>query len=316
MSFDISVSDQSVKLEHNIKGSFYKKLYELSQSRSWIRLTGIGVGIVSGLLTIAKRISLIAENIIKALVNILGAPFFDKCHFGRGLEQGFRAVFHTCALPFAMASAAVGMVSKPFFVFINTTPYLYDKWADHDIAEWNSRAMRIQRQQERDQAYLQQIEAEGARARAAEVARAERDRREALLAQTRPLAIRALDSHLGNLESIQEGLVSLEEGARTALQNDSTDLMEQINRDVALNTLGARVGAYRAAYDATLSTYASLGQMGASMGVAMSPQDHRGHPDYDQREAAVVAQRSRIEDLLRELESLAAAQQAADPASA
>lgn len=135
MGFNIKSVNQAEILEHTIKAAMYQKLHETSKKAEWIRLTGVGVGIVSGFLTIAKRIALIFENAIKGLANIFGACCFKQCSFKKGLQQLFYEVpRHIIILPFSIFSAALGLVGKPLKICISPEQYLLNRFNKHDFA--------------------------------------------------------------------------------------------------------------------------------------------------------------------------------------
>lgn len=133
MSFDMSVHQQSRHLEDLAKAFLYKKAYSASSKTNWIRLSGLGMGIISGLLTIATRIGLIFENMIKGLGNIFGSPCFKNCNFKRGVTQLLVNVpRNTLCLPFSILSAANGLISKPLNIIFSPQDYLRERWNAHD----------------------------------------------------------------------------------------------------------------------------------------------------------------------------------------
>src|ERR1700733_15374705 len=87
MNFKVGDSTQSERLETRFKAAFYKELHIASTKSRWMRLSGLGVGGVSGLSSILKRIALLAENIIKGLANIIGSCFSKKFEFCWGVNQ-------------------------------------------------------------------------------------------------------------------------------------------------------------------------------------------------------------------------------------
>lgn len=133
MSFDVTNAAQSALIEDRTKASLYYKLHEASKKTGWIRLTGLGVGIVSGLLTIAKRIALIAECIFKGLINILGACCIERCKISKGLLQLLiLAPLNVLILPFSIFSAALGLIDKPVRILFNPVPYTQALWLKHE----------------------------------------------------------------------------------------------------------------------------------------------------------------------------------------
>lgn len=134
MSFDMSISKQSVQLEDQAKAFLYKKAYVASLKTRWIRLSGLGMGIISGLLTIATRVGLIFENMIKGLGNLFGSPCFKNCKFKTGVQQLLVNIpLNILYLPFSTLSAAKGLISKPLNIAFSPKAYLHQRWCDHDF---------------------------------------------------------------------------------------------------------------------------------------------------------------------------------------
>ena len=86
MDFAISRADQFFCWEQDTMATMYKNLHYDAQKTNWIRITGLGVSVASVFISIAARICGIVELAFKAVINIIGAPFFDNCYFCRGLK--------------------------------------------------------------------------------------------------------------------------------------------------------------------------------------------------------------------------------------
>ncbi len=157
MKFDLSVNNQAKLLEDEFKMKMYKGLHEAaSQKKGWVRLTGLPVGIVSGLSTIATRIALIFENLIKGFGNIFGAPFSDKCSFKKGLNNLFVQVpKNIIMLPFSAIAAAISPADKMLGMLLNPQQLTEVLWVKHDpekrqqiIAETEAAAKKQKEQEE------------------------------------------------------------------------------------------------------------------------------------------------------------------------
>lgn len=141
MPFDLSVSRQSSNMEHAIKARMYKSIYDFAtrskSNKRWIKLSGLGIGIVSGLLTIAKRIACIAESLLKGVINIFGAPFSDQCDPVRGLKQIFveTPLQIVVKLPISLTMLIFSIPFKAFFFVIFPKSYAKGLWIDHDLVE-------------------------------------------------------------------------------------------------------------------------------------------------------------------------------------
>lgn len=141
MPFDLKTANQSSDVEYYIKARLYQSMHESvlasKTSKILIQCSGIGVGIVSGLLTIATKIALIFECIIKGLANIFGAPFTDDCSALTGLKQLFleAPLQFAVILPLSVIEACVKLFYITFC--IADMPKFYTKmfWNDHDPEE-------------------------------------------------------------------------------------------------------------------------------------------------------------------------------------
>lgn len=139
MHFDITSTNQSSNLEHKIKAKFYKGIHESSKKTRWICLSGLGVGIVSSLLTLAKRIGRISEGVLKGFINIIGSLCFVKsCSFFRGVGMLGRASYQaTIRLPLSLISAIFGIFAKTLMFLVDPTNYSHKLWRRHDPIEKN-----------------------------------------------------------------------------------------------------------------------------------------------------------------------------------
>jgi TPR repeat protein len=136
MSFNFQVTNQCEKVEDFFKASLYKDLHNVTPKtcgKFWIRTTGPFVGIVSSLLTIAKRIAIIFECIIKGLANIFGAACSAKCSLTRGLNQLSKELFKNIVyLPLSLLSLPIDLIAKTVFMIAKPEKYTMDKWLAHD----------------------------------------------------------------------------------------------------------------------------------------------------------------------------------------
>lgn len=126
MSFDVRFANQTLMIEDKIKVSLYQKLHEASKKTRWIRLTGLGVGIVSGFLTIAAHIASIVECVFKGLMNIFGACYFERCKITKGLSQLFiQAPLGIASIPGYVFISALGVIGQT--VLVACIPVQYTK---------------------------------------------------------------------------------------------------------------------------------------------------------------------------------------------
>lgn len=144
MNFNLQVSNQSSSTLHSLKASLYKNVYEATQKSQAMRLTGLGLGLSSGALTLSSRIGLIGENIIKGIGNIFGAPFSDKCKFSTGLKQlFFNAPKNIIILPFSCGYAIFEVFQNTLMMAINPRQFAYQQWIQHDPQEKQAHQKRI-----------------------------------------------------------------------------------------------------------------------------------------------------------------------------
>lgn len=129
MRINLNQSLHCRELEYSLKANLYKKLLKASNHPA-IRLTGPGVGIASGFLTIATRIGLIFENFIKGIANLAGAPFTKRCSAKKGFVQLFaHAPGHLIAIPYTIFSASLEILSKTINMAIHPEKYCADKYS-------------------------------------------------------------------------------------------------------------------------------------------------------------------------------------------
>lgn len=127
MRFHLNQSLQCREIEYSIKARLYSRLLHVSRYKV-IRLTGPGVGIVSSFLTIASRIGLIMENMIKGIANIAGVPFSKKCSVKKGCQQLFaNTPGHIVAIPYTFVFAILELGSKTISMAINPEKYCAEK---------------------------------------------------------------------------------------------------------------------------------------------------------------------------------------------
>lgn len=136
MPFDLKVSNQCEDIEQYLKAGIYKKLHEHSDS-GWVKLTGLPVGIVCSLLTVAKRIGCIVESIFKGLINIFGSICCIKqCSVKNGLRQILLLTpKHIFILPISVVTALWDLVQIPVRVAFDTKDFTHSKWIEHDADE-------------------------------------------------------------------------------------------------------------------------------------------------------------------------------------
>lgn len=132
MHFDMRVSNQAEIFEDKMKASLYRKLNQVAKKTGWIRLTGPGIGIVSGVLTLFKRVALIGENVIKGITNLLTGLCLKEYNFKQGLIQTFYQIPKNAIIfPFAVVSAVIGLIAKPLFIALIPIQYTEDRWRFH-----------------------------------------------------------------------------------------------------------------------------------------------------------------------------------------
>lgn len=155
LPFKINDPNQTFRNIEVFKADFYKTLHEYSGLYCLLKLSGPQVGIISAVTTVAARLSVIAESILKGAINVLGAPFVPQCSLCNGLSMLTCVVtYHLCILPFSILAAIVGIVSKTLNMAFNTENYTRDKWFEHDkhaknayLAKGQAAAAKIEREQ-------------------------------------------------------------------------------------------------------------------------------------------------------------------------
>ncbi len=147
--FDISNSNQSETIETSIKAALYKSVNNTSKNARWVRLTGLGIGIVSAVLKIARQVALIAENILKGLGNVFGYFFVNQCSFQKGLYQLLiETPKNVIILPFSVISASFEIFTHTVQIASDPVQFSYEKWCENDPVEENHYQQSVQRYQQ------------------------------------------------------------------------------------------------------------------------------------------------------------------------
>lgn len=140
MNFDIKISNQSEEVVRKMQAAFFGKLCVASSKTKWMRLTGLGVGIVSGCLRVAMRIAAIFENTLKGVLNIL------SCNISTGLNQllcqNLKQIFY---LPFTALSAALNVIKATALMALNPNKYTADRWFEFDPKEKQEQEIRARK---------------------------------------------------------------------------------------------------------------------------------------------------------------------------
>lgn len=152
MNIQLHVSDQSAVLEDYLKANLYRTCYEGAKQTLNVRFLGFPVGVAAGVLTVAKRVALIAEAIFKGAINVLGSPVYSQCEFSTGLRQlAIDFPKNLLILPFSCFSAALGLVTETLYIATDPLDYAYDSWIAHDPVEVERQKKASQQRQQQEQ---------------------------------------------------------------------------------------------------------------------------------------------------------------------
>ena len=134
MSFNITRCDQSEWIDTSVKRVCFKYIRLTSEKTGFIRASCIFIGLGDCLLTIAKRVSLVAENILKGVLNILGSPLIKECSLKTGLEQIFIEALlkHVLIFPFTVVSAGYNLVNTTIRIAKEPEIFAYKQWNKYD----------------------------------------------------------------------------------------------------------------------------------------------------------------------------------------
>ncbi|MEM1282204.1 MAG: hypothetical protein AAGG81_01480 [Chlamydiota bacterium] len=124
MCINILNSRQIAAATHRAQGEIYDCIYRGAHKSGWIRLAAPLVAVSSSLLTVVKRISSVAETIIKGFLNFIAFPFTDKCEFFAGLNQLFvKLPMDVFALMLTPLGVVVGTVVTTAGILFNPKEY-------------------------------------------------------------------------------------------------------------------------------------------------------------------------------------------------
>lgn len=305
MPLHLEVSSQSRDCENIIKKHFYKSAYLLSKKHSVFRLSGPVIGVVSGALTIATRVSLLAENVFKGLINILGSPFSTSCSISRGLNQltiqPLKQLFLT---PFSVLSAITGLFTKTFGTFFSNE-YLYTKWCEHteegeenhDPALNEEKAIRA-RFREREAARARQLQQEEAARKANEEKiqrqRAEdaaRRQREARIERGRPMVIDNLNKQINNHKTFLRSLKSYHE--KINITND------RVTKCAANSQAESVENALRGLASINVSMNGLANTLAPDLNLNL--EDHKRHPEVQRKITELDQLKSEMKKIIRDI---------------
>lgn len=132
MPFNLSINDQSRLLEHNVKASMYRSLHRASHKSKFVAVLSVFIGIGSALISVITRIALFAEALIKGIGNLIGSIFSKQCSWKKGLQQLSHAPLHFFMIPVSLFAAALGCVSKSFYIAMSPQKSTLEYWHAHD----------------------------------------------------------------------------------------------------------------------------------------------------------------------------------------
>ncbi|MFI5343256.1 MAG: tetratricopeptide repeat protein [Chlamydiales bacterium] len=184
MQIDMNRDTQIKDRCESLQAALYKKIFDHSSKgvSTWIRLTAPLAGVASALLTIAARIGLIAENILKGLGNIFWGLLCLKNSLGLGISQLIGGTLtNAIALPLSGLAASRNFVGVSVYLLGGDLhDYSYQRWCDYDPVEKEAGQARYQANQEaarqaelkgQQERQLSELRAQQARAQDAEQAR-------------------------------------------------------------------------------------------------------------------------------------------------
>jgi TPR repeat protein len=123
----------SEEVEMLIKASLYEAVYNTSKNTQWIRLAGLPLGITTGIITTAKRVACIVEDVLIGLANIFGCFFNSKFRFTKGLSYLFMYTFIDAVfLPFSVGSAVFGVFQHTIMMAIDPAKFAGKELCEHD----------------------------------------------------------------------------------------------------------------------------------------------------------------------------------------
>lgn len=133
VNFNLSSCHQVQLVEYYVKAKLYKNLNELIRKDSPLRFASPVVGGICALLTVAKRVGLIAENALKGITNIIGFPFFSSCNLSKGLDQLIvQTIKNAIYLPFSIISAGFDFCATSVKLVVDPVGYSKSCWFAHD----------------------------------------------------------------------------------------------------------------------------------------------------------------------------------------
>lgn len=257
MKIKIQQSNQAAQLETQFLKSIYCSINTRCKKSQWIRLTGLGVGILTGGISVLARIASIGENLGKGLINVLGSPFSESCRFRTGLKQlTLNSVKHLAILPFTLISAIAGVFIKTFCILVNPQSYSYDKWCENDPAENEKKAV-VKDQKARD-------------LKAKEVANA------------RPTVLSYLDGVIRNLD-VKKSFLADKNSEHSNQKNNLLAETNETKKEAGITKLNDNIRRTKDMADNTCKEFVPTFTQIAGIPTYLYPDDYKDDSDYQQK---------------------------------
>lgn len=155
MPFDVQKTNQVELIEYALKGNVYKVVARAAKSqggRGWVQASGLFVGATCAFLTVSRRVSQVAENFFKGLINLAGAPFSPRYDYKKGLNQLlWQTSKNLLILPFSAIHGIYDIGRTTLNMFSSPISYSDNQWCYYDINEYERRVKLRRAEQEAEQ---------------------------------------------------------------------------------------------------------------------------------------------------------------------
>ena len=134
MLFNLEKTNQSVEAAQWLRANLYKQIstHPAVTGQAWRCVIAVPVALANALITVATRIALIVEKLIKGSLNIVGCCLFERCKLLRGCGQIGGAAWNGLCLPLSVLSAVCQLFSTTYKLLKDPENFAYQQWLKND----------------------------------------------------------------------------------------------------------------------------------------------------------------------------------------
>lgn len=121
MNIDFNRTNQVLTWNRRAQMAIYVRVQKAAQKTKWVRLSGLGIAIVSGGVASVKSIGLVGESTLKGIMNIF---FGSLCSNHFSCQKGVKQLFLNtpaalASFPITSAIVVINLVVTPIWMAID-----------------------------------------------------------------------------------------------------------------------------------------------------------------------------------------------------